>query len=222
MVRIGVPSNTKIFEAVQCLIGEEILHPKGAFFVPFRGGHELVIARVEEIVRLTKEGQIDISFVTMDHLLETGASLISRQFPEICRCDVSIITAEKEFESRNSVEVFTEFYKETGRRAVVTTRFPSFTSHFLWDVKNFKRQGKWGEDFSPAFPKMKRVSGAEELSILLGSADFAVSRVESGKTLELNNLFVVETMLSSCLVVVRHEDFLLDKAEEVLSALLNK
>lgn len=221
MARIGVPSNEKIFEAFQSLVGEEITLPNGAFFVPFRE-HELVFARVEEIVSLTKEGYLDLSFVTRDHFLEGSmeTSSVLRQFPEICRCDVSIVTAEKRFSNRNSVEVFTEFYKETRRKAVLATRFPHLTFSFLWDVKKFRGEGRWGEDFPASFPSMKEVRGGEELSILLGRADFAVARVETGKTLKLNNLFIVEIMFYSCLAIVRHEDFSSSEGEEILSALL--
>lgn len=137
--------------------------------------------------------------------------LVLNYFSDYCCCDISIITTQERFSGKNSVEVLTEFYKRTGRRAVIATCFPRYTVKYL-RMKNFS---------SGAFPIIKKVCGAEELQILLGSADFAVSRIESGKTLKLNNLFVIESILSSCLVAVKHENSLFsDEIKEILHALV--
>lgn len=206
-MRIGVPTNEKIFSAFQSIVGEEIILPKGTFFLPFRG-YELVFARVEEIISLTRKKYLDLSFVTSDHLSDVEFPkriLVCHEFSELCRCDVSIITADEKFRDKNFVEVFSEFREERGRRPVIAARFLSLTKNFFYDkIIN---------------PEIEKVSGSEELSILLGRTDFAVARVESGKTLLVNNLFVVEKILSSCLVAVMHEGFLFNEAEKVLRTL---
>lgn len=224
MAKIGVPSNEKIFKAVQDILGKKIPLPKGVFFVPFRG-HELVIARVEEIISLTSRGLLDIAFVTQDHYYESREISMLRDVrssSDLCHCDLSIITAEEGFSNRDSVEIFSEFYEKNGRKAVLATRFPKLTFEFLWITKYFRARHGWKEIPDRAFPIIKEVKGSGELSILLNATDFTVARVESGRTLKLNRLFPVEKIFSSCLIMVRHQYFLSEGAEEVLSALKPK
>ena len=108
MAKIGVPSNEKIFDAFQTLVGEKIILTKGAFFVPFRG-HELIFARVEEIGSLTRKGYLDISFITRDHFDESGAGVVLGSAFDHCCCEISIITVDRDFFGRNAKEVFLEF-----------------------------------------------------------------------------------------------------------------
>ncbi|MBI4137854.1 MAG: hypothetical protein HY472_01225 [Candidatus Sungbacteria bacterium] len=229
---VGIPTNEKVYDAVYALLtkaGISIEQQPKHFFMQL-GDLLFVFARLSEIVRLTVLGYINCSFVTKDYWFEVvqdeehlTRARVLREFPKLCRCELCFVSRGLWYASNvkegGIANLLIGYMGLMLKNPVVATRFPTLTKKFLYDRglkpdlirENLGELMKLKRELGSI--RIEQVQGSEELSVLLKYADVAVARVESGETLRNHDLWIVDRMLTSHLLVVgqdspRIRDFL--------------
>ena len=213
---IGIPTNEKMCSAIISMLRTRdfslnVPEP-GHFFVVDQGA-TFVFARMSEIARLVRSGEIDCGFVTKDCWVENGTDTIPcgdgvrrmlempflvKDFSDLCRCTIAFITSSEtrwDMGIHGESGIISALLKCNGAREKprIATRFPRLTKAYL-----MVGGSRWvnGQNI------IKKVDGGEELHVLLGSADFAVVQIETGATIRRYGLVIVEEIMASHLLLV--------------------
>ncbi len=227
-IRVGIPTNEKVFPEVQkILIRSTMRHPEQEprQFIVRADDTEYVFARMSEIARLTLFGYIDCGFVTWDCWTEAIIPIVCqrsgvgawikvpqalKEFSDLCRCTIAFIapraTRLDGISSENGIVHGILRHPKSRGQARIATRFPCITEEALSvrslpNTVSYAKHPMSGEDILNQC-SIDTVDGSEELYVLLGAADFAVVQIETGQTLQVNNLQVIQEIMWSHLLLV--------------------
>lgn len=180
-LRIAYPGKGRLMADASALLRQvDVPLSEGrAFFSEKKALFESVALRAKDIPRLVEQGFIDYGITGLDLVLETGADVVECARLPFGFCRLVLAAPPG-----------TTVSDLSGKR--IATAFPNLTSSFLSE-KNIGAQ-------------VLTLSGAVEASVRLGMADAIVDLVESGTTLRQNGLVPVETVLSSCAVLIANKD----------------
>mgnify|MGYP001565261297 FL=1 len=225
-LKIGVPTNETLYPAISQLLELSGINVKREpkRFLARAGGLEFIFARMSEIARLVNAGKIHCGFVTKDwwaeanmrrpftpinHLTGRPWPVIVKEFPDLCRCRLALIASHYWWASDIKEiipNILVGFMGVMKRSPVIATRFPYFSAHFLsvqkGITKSFLSEKLKLYDRHAYEIHFRIVEGSEELYVLLDAADFAIAQVESGETIRNHDLWIVENILESHLLLV--------------------
>jgi ATP phosphoribosyltransferase len=186
------------------LVPEEDLDQTRKLIVGARGGSaRFVLLKSPDVPLYVERGAADLGACGLDHVLESGADLLSPIDLGFGRCRLSLAAPRGSpvaagWSSGDSGA-------ELGRSLRVATKYPRLTT------RAFQRRGVPVD--------LVRLSGSVELAAVAGLTDAIVDLVETGRTLEENGLVVVEDLLQvSARLVVNRAAYRL-KLEELLPLL---
>ena len=186
------------------LAPDEDLAQTRKLIVPARGGAaRFVLLKDPDVPLYVERGAADLGVCGLDHVLESGADLLSPLDLGFGRCRLALAAPRG-----SPVAVgwsSGESGAELGRSLRVATKYPRLT------LRAFERRG------IPV--DVVRLSGSVELAAVAGLADAIVDLVETGRTLEENGLAAIEDLLQvSARLVVNRASYRL-KLEELLPLL---
>lgn len=197
--RVGIPKNERILPVVLDILqrgGVEVKRLEKTFF--FSNDDLLfVFARVGELLDFFGDDYLDGVFCTRDawqeyaesskskgYILDPDIYGVQRIWPHLCRCMIALI---------GMPDGMPDGKREFERGAmIIATEYPALTRAFI----------RKNSDQFPSMPEVWHVMGDAELNVLLQRADFAVTAVETGKTLRNNGLVQFRTILESSLLFV--------------------
>jgi ATP phosphoribosyltransferase len=157
-----------------------------------KGRYQVLFASPWDIPRYVETGAADVGITGLDILEETGDG-VKRLLPlnfGICRLTLA---APETSSVRSAADV------PVG--ATVATQFPNVVRRY------FRGRGKDVE--------IVEVRGAAEVTPNIGAADFLADLVETGSTLRMNHLKVLDVILESRAVLVACPKSLEDKGAEI-------
>lgn len=188
---------------------------------------ELRILRPQEIPVYIAEGLFDLGITGRDWVEETGANVKVLRDLEFGRVKlVFAAPADKRF---GSVNEFLERNLSEGRQVKIATEYLNITTKRVMSTKSYREN--FGDEKPMVITPWYKYGENPRVSILLSfgateakppiAADAVVDNTETGKTLEQNNLAVVEELMESSALLVANREALEDdwKREKIFDVL---
>lgn len=188
---------------------------------------ELRILRPQEIPVYIAEGLFDLGITGRDWVEETGANVKVLRDLEFGRVKlVFAAPADKRF---GSVNEFLERSLSEGRQVKIATEYLNITTNKVMSTKSYREN--FGDEKPMVITPWYKYGENPRVSILLSfgateakppiAADAVVDNTETGKTLEQNNLAVVEELMESSALLVANREALEDdwKREKIFDVL---
>lgn len=157
-----------------------------------KGRYQVLFASPWDIPRYVQSGAADVGITGLDILEEAGDG-VKRLLPlnfGFCRLSLAAPESSSAASSRDVPD-----------GATVATPFPNLVRSF------FRRMGKE--------VRIVEVHGAAEVTPNIGAADFIADLVETGSTLRMNHLKVLDVIIESQAVLVASPSSLQEKAAEI-------
>ncbi|MEK6987162.1 MAG: ATP phosphoribosyltransferase [Candidatus Thermoplasmatota archaeon] len=157
-----------------------------------KGRYQVLFASPWDIPRYLMTGAADVGITGLDILEETGNG-VKRLLPlnfGFCRLSLAAPEAAPVQSAR-----------DVPASATVATSFPNLVRSF------FRRIG--------TEVKIVEVRGATEVTPIIGAADFIVDLVETGSTLRMNHLKILDVILESRAFLIAGPQSLTTKAAEI-------
>jgi ATP phosphoribosyltransferase len=209
MITVALPKGRTLEATLQRfaragLAPEEDLARTRRLIVPARGGAaRFVLLKDPDVPLYVERGAADLGVCGLDHVLESGADLLSPLDLGFGACKLCLAAPRGSPVARGWASG--DSGAELGRSLRVASKYPRLTA------RAFSRRGVPVD--------LMRLSGSVELAAVAGLADAIVDLVETGRTLEDNGLVVIEELLQvSARLVVNRASYRL-KLEELLSVL---
>jgi ATP phosphoribosyltransferase len=143
----------------------------------------VMFLRAADIVRFVHSGAVDMGVTGRDLVLEASADVLTLYDLNYGHCRLSV--AAPEGSGIDSVA-------DVKDGSIVATSFPNMTRRFF--AANHKRV------------EIEEISGAAEITPLLGVADMIVDLVSSGSTLKMNHLKEVGVIAESQAVIIANRN----------------
>jgi ATP phosphoribosyltransferase len=159
----------------------------------------VMFLRAADIVRFVHSGAVDMGVTGRDLVLEASADVLTLYDLNYGHCRLSV--AAPEGSGIDSVA-------DVKDGSIVATSFPNITRRFF--AANHKRV------------EIEEISGAAEITPLLGVADMIVDLVSSGSTLKMNHLKEVGVIAESQAVIIANRssyDKCPERMDELVSAI---
>jgi ATP phosphoribosyltransferase len=159
----------------------------------------VMFLRAADIVRFVHSGAVDMGVTGRDLVLEASADVLTLYDLNYGHCRLSV--AAPEGSGIDSVA-------DVKDGSIVATSFPNITRRFF--AANHKRV------------EIEEISGAAEITPLLGVADMIVDLVSSGSTLKMNHLKEVSVIVESQAVIIANRssyDKCPERMDELVSAI---
>jgi ATP phosphoribosyltransferase len=159
----------------------------------------VMFLRAADIVRFVHSGAVDLGVTGRDLVLEASADVLTLYDLNYGHCRLSVAAPEG-----SGIESVADVKDGT----IVATSFPNMTRRFF--AANHKRVG------------IEEISGAAEITPLLGVADMIVDLVSSGSTLKMNHLKEVGVIAESQAVIIANRssyDKCPERMDELVSAI---
>ena len=159
---------------------------------------ELVFVRAQDIPSMLEKGAADVGITGYDLVLESGAKVV--EIMDLEFGSASMVVAANE---RSGIKTVKDV--KTGAR--VTTEFPSVAKRYF-SGKKLKVE-------------ISRVSGAAEITPIVGVADLIVDLTSTGTTLKTHGLRVIDTLFETSARFIANPKSLKensDKIEEIKTA----
>jgi ATP phosphoribosyltransferase len=159
----------------------------------------VMFLRAADIVRFVHSGAVDMGVTGRDLVLEASADVLTLYDLNYGHCRLSV--AAPEGSGIDSVA-------DVKDGSIVATSFPNMTRRFF--AANHKRV------------EIEEISGAAEITPLLGVADMIVDLVSSGSTLKMNHLKEVGVIAESQAVIIANRssyDKCPERMDELVSAI---
>lgn len=157
-----------------------------------KGRYQVLFASPWDIPRYVESGAADVGITGLDILEETGDG-VKRLLPlNFGFCRLSLAAPETSRPKGGD---------DVPDRATVATSYPNLVRAY------FRRRGK---DVS-----IVEVRGAAEVTPSIGAADLIADLVETGSTLRMNHLRVLDVILESRAVLVANPESMSTKAGEI-------
>ncbi len=182
-VKIAVPNKGRLFEESLELLrasGIRVVRPDNRLVETVNNGrYQILFVRADDIPNFVESGSVDVGVTGLDLVEEYDAQvekLLDLNFGH-CRLVVAC---------PNSMKVSTT--ADIPPRSRVSTPFPNLTRKYFNGKKN---------DL-----KIISVSGATEITPMIGVSDFIVDLVQTGSTLKQHNLTPLDVIMDTWAVVI--------------------
>jgi ATP phosphoribosyltransferase len=159
----------------------------------------VMFLRAADIVRFVHSGAVDLGVTGRDLVLEASADVLTLYDLNYGHCRLSVAAPEG-----SGIDSVADVKDGT----IVATSFPNMTRRFF--AANHKRV------------EIEEISGAAEITPLLGVADMIVDLVSSGSTLKMNHLKEVGVIAESQAVIIANRssyDQCPERMDELVSAI---
>lgn len=181
-IKIAVPNKGRLFEEALDLLrnsGIRVVRPDNRLVETVNKGlYQVLFVRAQDIPSFVQSGSVDVGITGLDLVEEQGASvekLLDLNFGH-CKLVVACPNAMKISKA-----------EEIPSGSKVSTPFPNLTRKYF----NGRRE-----------MHVIEVSGATEITPMLGVSDFIVDLVQTGSTLRQNNLTQLDVIMDSWAVVI--------------------
>ncbi|MEM2419169.1 MAG: ATP phosphoribosyltransferase [Candidatus Hadarchaeales archaeon] len=194
MIRFAVPKGHLEEESVRLLerSGIGVVGRSGLFARTNDPEIELVFVRAEDVPNFVGGGSTDLGITGFDLVCERGADVVEL-------LDLGFGRTKLALAAPQTSGISTPSDLKPGLR--VATEFPNLTS------KYFRQKGIEVE--------IVRVTGAAEISPLIGVADLITDVTETGSTLRLHGLKVVDVIVESTARLIANRGSLREKGEKI-------
>ncbi|MCS7094928.1 MAG: ATP phosphoribosyltransferase [Thaumarchaeota archaeon] len=188
---------------------------------------QLKILRPQEIPVYVQDGLHDIGITGSDWVLETGADVEVLQDLEYGR--VRLVLAVPSWDDSRDLGDFLERRLRAGKSIRISTEYLKLTSNYIANNEFYRRQ--FGSSMPTIVTPWFRTGENERVGIYLSfgateakppeEADAIVDNTETGRTLEQNNLRVLEQIMVSTATLITNRDAMRDpwKREKILDIL---
>jgi len=188
---------------------------------------DLWILRPQEIPVYIAEGLYDLGITGLDWIRETGARVEILRDLEFGR--VKLVFAAPRDAMYRSIDDFLERRLREAGRVRIATEYLNITKRLLMDASYYRK--RYGDTPPTVITPWFRHGENPDVSILLSfgateakpplAADAIVDNTETGRTLEQNNLAIVEEILESSALLVANPRAMADdwKREKILDIL---
>jgi ATP phosphoribosyltransferase len=181
-IKIAVPNKGRLFEEALDLLrnsGIKVVRPDNRLVETVnKGRYQVLFVRAQDIPSFVQSGSVDVGITGLDLVEEQGVKvekLLDLNFGH-CKLVVACPNAMKITQST-----------EIPAGSKVSTPFPNLTRRYF----NGRRE-----------MQVIEVSGATEITPMLGVSDFIVDLVQTGSTLKQNNLTQLDVIMDSWAVVI--------------------
>jgi ATP phosphoribosyltransferase len=182
-IRIALPNKGRLFEECLDLLrstGIRVLRPDNRLVETVnQGRYQVLFVRAQDIPEFVEMGSADIGVTGLDLVREQGTrvkTLLDLNFGH-CRM---VVACPQTMKASTVAQI--------PRGAKVATPFPNLARNF------FRKQKK--------LVKIVPVSGATEITPLIGVSDLIVDLVQTGSTLRQHNLNQIAVLMESWAVVI--------------------
>lgn len=152
----------------------------------------IVLARASDIPTLVEGGAVDLGVTGYDYVVESGAEVAELLDLEFGGCRIVLAAPEESgIESPRNLTAQTR----------IATKYPSIAGNYL-KVKGMKA-------------KIVKVSGAVEITPLMNVAEAVLDIVDTGATLKIHGLRIVEEVLRSSARLIVNKKALAEKGEKI-------
>ncbi len=197
IIRTAIPNKGRLADDAARLLRSIGLHVPSAtdrklLVDSGKGRYQVLFASPWDIPGYVQTGAADVGITGLDILEETGdrvKRLLQLNFG-LCRLSLA---APESSAARSAADV--------PDRATVATSFPNLVRRY------FRRLGREVE--------ITEVRGAAEVTPNIGAADFIADLVETGSTLRMNHLKVLDVILESRAVLIAGPKSLETKSDEI-------
>lgn len=189
---------------------------------------ELKILRPQEIPVFVSEGLHDIGITGLDWLRETKADVEVLLNLEYARVKL-VLAVPKSWTSINSLSSLLEEFNRSGKTLRISTEYLNISAEFLMADPTYKRL--YGEREPLIVTPWWRKGENEKVAIYLSfgateakppeNADAIIDVMETGESLEQNNLKPIEVIMESTAILIANRDSLRDpeKREKIYDVL---
>ena len=180
---------------------------------------EVKILRPQEIPVIVSEGMADIGITGEDWILENDAdveTLINLEYGKI----KIVLAVPKNLKSESMTDLLQE-YAQNGRNLRISTEYLTLGSDYIMKNKFYSR--KYGKKSPLMITPWWRKGDNPKVSLFLSfgateakppeDADAIFDVIETGSTLDQNNLKVIETVMESSAVLIANKKALANKGK---------
>lgn len=196
MLRIAVPNKGRLREPAIRLLkdaGFEVADERQQLLAMIPGQEvELVFVRAQDIPGLVERGAADLGITGRDLVLESGAEV--EEVLDLGFGSARVVVAAHEGSGIRAVGDI-----KPGAR--VATEFPNIAGRY------FEERG--------LKVRLVRVSGAAEITPIVGMADLIVDLTSTGASLQAHGLRIIDTLLETSARLIANRQSLAGKREEV-------
>ncbi len=188
---------------------------------------DLRILRPQEIPVYVAEGLFDVGITGLDWVKETGANVKMLKDLEFGR--VKLVFAAPANAGFKNMNQFLEMYLADGRPVRIATEYLNLTMEHVMSTEAYKE--RFGAKRPMIITPWYRRGENAKVAILLSfgateakpplAADAVVDNTETGKTLEQNNLAIVEELMESSAYLIANQEAMEDdwKREKIYDVL---
>ena len=198
-IKIAIPSKGRISEPSINILEKAGLglidkNNRKLISKTFNDDIEVMFARASDIPEFVNDGVADMGITGVDLIQESESDV--EELLDLRFGQTKLVLAAPEDSNINSVEDITNDMK-------VATEFPVLTQKYLKEN---------GLDL-----KIVKLSGSTEAAPFIGIADLITDLTSTGKTLKMNHLEIIDTILESTIKLIANHDSLNEKKELIES-----
>ncbi len=138
-------------------------------------GTRYLLVRPSDVVTYVAEGAADLGIVGKDVIMEANMGVYEVLDLQFGGCRLAIAAPKKSIEPKMAP---LDFYRSRGRTLRVATKYPNVAARYFENLE--------------VSAEMIPLRGSVELAPMVGMADVIMDLVSTGKTLETNNLVILE------------------------------